>query len=344
MEADDGVSGQAAGVGEMRRRSFVSLVGAGLLSAIVPGVGAQAAYPERPITVIVPYAAGGALAVFGQRLVLKMGPRLRGNLVVDPRGGAGGLIGTQMVARAKPDGYTLLLAATGSQIISPLTHTEPPFDPLKDFTPIALLTRQPMVLAVHPALPATSLQELISLLKRAPGKYAYASAGTGALGHLTAEMFLRQAGGLDATHVPYKGGGPAITDVIAGNVAFTWEVMSSLVPHHASGKLRIISVAGEKRASALPQVPTAIEGGLPEFVSLTQQFLLAPAGTPSAVVAQLSKAAQASMADPDFQRELAVSGIEAIADSTPATTTQVISKELERWRPVVKAANLRPVE
>jgi tripartite-type tricarboxylate transporter receptor subunit TctC len=273
-----------------------------------------------------------------------MGPRLGGNLVVDPRGGAGGVIGTQAVARAKPDGYMLLLAATGSQIISPLTHPQPPFDPLKDFTPIALLTRQPMVLAVNPEVPANSLQELIALLRRAPGKYAYASAGTGALGHLTGELFLRQAGNLDVTHVPYKGGGPAITDVIGGNVAYTWEVMSSLIPHHASGKLRIISVADEKRAPAIAQIPTAIEAGLSNFVSLTQQFLLAPAGTPQSVVAQLSKAVQSTMGDPDFRRELTAGGIEPIADSTPASTAQIIGKELDRWRPVVQSLGLRPVE
>lgn len=322
----------------MDRRSFLHRLGAAALASASSFARASERYPERAVTMIVPYAAGGALAVFGQKLALKMAPRLGANVLVDPRGGAGGLIGTQAVARANPDGYTLLLAATGSQIISPLAHRQPPFDPLKDFAPIALLTRQPMVLALNPAVPASSLQELIALLRRNPGKYAYASAGSGALGHLTGELFLRQAGDLQATHVPYKGGGPAITDVIAGIVAFTWEVMSSLVPHHASGKLKIISVADAKRAPALPEVPTAIEAGLPGFVSLTQQFLLAPAGTPQPVIARLSGAVQASLAEADFRRELAAAGIEAIADSTPAGTLEIIDRELERWRPVVKAA------
>jgi tripartite-type tricarboxylate transporter receptor subunit TctC len=329
-------------VSSLDRRSVVKgLAGAGLLS-LTGFASAQEKYPDRPIIITVPYAAGGALAVFGQKLALKMGPLLGGSLVVDPKGGAGGVIGTKAVATAKPDGYMLLLAATGSQIISPLTYAQPPFDPVKDLSPIALVTRQPMVLAVNPALKVGSLPALIALLRQSPGKYSYASAGTGALGHLTAEMFLREASNLDAVHVPYKGGGPALTDVMAGNVAFTWEVMSSVLPFHTSGRLKIISVADEKRAPLLPEVATAIESGLGNFVSQTQQFLLAPPGTPSPIITRLSQAVRSAMSDADFQRELVTAGIEPVSDATPASTAEVIKRELDRWRPIVKALDLRP--
>lgn len=320
----------------MRWAATAGLLGASGLSW------AQGSYPDKPIIVVVPYAAGGALAVFGQRLVTKMGPLLGGSMVVDPKGGAGGVIGTKAVVGAKADGHSLLLAATGSQIISPLTYAQAPFDPLRDFTPIALLTRQPMVLAVNPALKVTSLEGLIALFKNSPGKYSYASAGTGALGHLTAELFLREAGSLQVVHVPYKGGAPALTDVMGGQVAFTWEVMSSVLPFHASGRLRIISVADEKRAPLLPDVPTAVESGLTNVVSQTQQFLLAPAGLPAAVTTRLSDAVRRTMSDPDFQRDLINAGIEPVADSTPASTAEVIKRELDRWRPLVKALDLRP--
>jgi tripartite-type tricarboxylate transporter receptor subunit TctC len=323
------------------RRSFVVglAAAAGLIS--VRGLAlAQEKYPDRPIVIIVPYAAGGALAVFGQRLVARMAPHLGGSLVIDPKGGAGGVIGTKAVASARADGYTLLLAATGSQIISPLTYAHPPFDPVKDFVPIALLTRQPMVLAINPTLNVTSLQGLIALLKQSPNKHSYASAGIGALGHLTGELFLKEAG-VQAVHVPYKGGGPALADVVAGNVAFTWEVMSAVMPFHTTGRLRIISVADDKRAPSLPDVPTAAESGLTNLVAQTQQFLLAPAATPAPVVARLAEAVRRAMSEEEFRRDLIAGGIEPVADSTLVSTGETIRRELDRWRPLVKALDLR---
>jgi tripartite-type tricarboxylate transporter receptor subunit TctC len=334
-------SSKGAGPDLDRRLVMTALAAAGLLGAS-GSARAQGSYPERTITVVVPYAAGGALAIFGQRLVIKMGPLLGGSMVIDPKGGAGGVIGTKAVVAAKADGHALLLAATGSQIINPLTYSQAPFDPVKDFAPIALVTRQPMVLAVDPDLKITSIEGLVALLKKSPGRYSYASAGIGALGHLTAELFLREAGSLQVVHVPYKGGAPALTDVMAGQVAFTWEVMSSVLPFHTSGRLRIISVADEKRAPLLPEVPTAVESGLTNVVSQTQQFLLAPAGTPAPLVARLSDAVRRAMSDPEFQRDLISAGIEPVADSTPASTAEVIKRELDRWRPLVKTLDLRP--
>ncbi len=330
----------------MHTRAFLFAAGctaigmASMLGQARP-VHAQDAYPSRPVVLVLPYAAGGAADIFGRRLAARLTDALGANFVVDAKGGAGGTIGTRFVANAKPDGYTLLLGATGSHVINPLTWATPPFDPLEDFTPIAVLTRQPMVLAVNPALGVETVADLVKMLRSNPGKYTYASAGAGALGHLTAELFLRAAGNLKVGHAPYKGGGPAMVDVMAGHVPFVWEVLGAVLPHQRVGKLKVLAVAGEKRAASLPDVPTTVEAGLKDVIAETNFFLLTPAKTPSPIIEKLSKATAASMADPALQKELEDSAVEAVTDSNPEHARQFIKESLERWRPIVDSLDIK---
>ena len=329
----------------MKRRSLLQATAATAagLSAFgwLPRAGAQASYPDRPVVVVLPYAAGGAADLFGRRLAARMSEVLKANFVVEAKGGAGGTIGTQFVANSKPNGYTLLLGATGSHVINPLTWEAAPFSPLGDFIPIALLTRQPMVLAANPGLGVKSVADLVTLLKENPGKYTYASAGAGALGHLTAELFLRAAGGLKAAHAPYKGGSPAMVDVMAGHVPFVWEVLGAVLPHYRSGKLQVLAVAGEQRAPAMPDVPTTAESGLQEVVAETNFFLLAPVGTPTSVIDILSKATSTSMETESFQRQLREDAVEPVTGSSPEKAREFIQQSLDRWRPIVDSLGIK---
>ncbi len=330
----------------MQRRSFMAfsasaILGSAALATSITPVLADEAYPTRPITMVLPYAAGGPADIFGRQLAARMSQDLGQNIVVEARGGAGGTIGTGYVANADADGYTLLLGATGSHVVNPLTWKDPPFDPIDDFVPIALLTRQPMVLAVNPELGVDTIDELVALLEANPGKYSYASAGTGALGHLTAELFLREAGELDVAHAAYKGGAPALVDVMAGHVPFVWEVLSGVVPHERAGKLKVLAVAGTERSEALPDVPTAAEAGLEAVVAETNFFLLAPAGTPQPIVDRLADVAADAMGDTELQAALEKNSITPVVDSNPAHAEAFIEDSINLWRPVVDSLGLQ---
>lgn len=319
------------------------LLKAGALSALTSWhrlVSAEG-YPDRPITMLYPYAAGGAATLFGQAFADRLRRELGQPVIAESRPGAGGAIGGLAVARARPDGYTLLLGATGATLITPYAMPKLPFDPVRDFVPIGYLSRQAMTFVVNPQFPAKSLKEAAELIRANPGKYSYASAGTGALAHLGMEYFRIQAGNLDMVHVPYKGGAPAMADLMGGHVPMLLENLSQVVEHHKAGQVRVVAVLANERSPLLPDVPTAIEQGFPGMVVETSYVLLAPAGTPAPVVQRLGDAVHRVVTDPDFQAFGTRNGIEINAGSTPQAAEAFIKSETTKWSRVIGAIGFK---
>jgi tripartite-type tricarboxylate transporter receptor subunit TctC len=323
----------------MNRRDLLKLGLLPVLGAETRDVGAQA-YPTRPVTMIYPYAAGGAATLFGQAFGERLQKELGQAVVVESRPGAGGAIGGAAVARAKADGYTLLLGATGATLITPYAMAKPTFDPLRDFEPIAFLTRQPMTFVVSNDFPARSLKEAVALVKANPGKYSYASAGSGALAHLGME-YLKQVAGLDMVHIPYKGGAPAMTDIIAGHVPMLLENLSQVVEQHKAGRVRVLAVLSEERSPLLPEVPTGVEQGFPGLVVQTSYVLLAPLGTPKDVLDRLDQASRRIVSDPLFQAFGQKNGIEINPRSTPQATAAFIRSECAKWSQVIHSIGFK---
>ena len=265
---------------------------------------------------------------------------LAGWVTIDNKSGAGGTIGAAEVARAKPDGYTLLLGTSSSHAINPTAMDNPPYDPVKDFAPIAVIGIVPMSIAVHPNV-AKSLQELIKRVRANPGKYSYGSTGVGGINHLAGELFIKQTGGLDIVHVPYRSSGQSIQELVAGQIPIVFATFSSAVAYHHSGRLRILAVFSEKRSDAEPDIPTAIELGVPDMLAYTFNILLAPAGTPKEVIAQLHQATMKVMSDAAFQKDLNLLTVEPVTDSNPEKATQFIKNELAKWAPIIKASGMK---
>ncbi len=300
---------------------------------------AQGKYPERAIRVVIPFAPGGNTDLLGRRFAAKLTPLLGQSVIIDNKGGAGGNIGAAEVARAKPDGYTLLIGTSSTHALNPLTMENMPYDPIKDFSPVAVLGLSHMVIAVHPTV-AKTLPELIKRIKAAPGKYAYGSSGMRTNIHLTGELFIKQVGGIDIVHVPYKGGGPAVLEAIAGQVPIVMTAISSATPYHQSGKLRVLAVCADKRSKVLPDVPTAIEQGVPEMLSSSMNVLFGPANTPRAIVDTLQQASMTVIRDASFQKDLDSFGMDAVPDGTPEKAAQLIKEEIAKWAPIVKATGM----
>ena len=300
---------------------------------------AQGKYPERAIRVVIPFAPGGNTDLLGRRFAAKLTPLLGQSVIIDNKGGAGGNIGAAEVARAKPDGYTLLIGTSSTHALNPLTMENRPYDPIKDFSPVAVLGVSHMVIAVHPTV-AKTLPELIKRIKAAPGKYAYGSSGMRTNIHLTGELFIKQVGGIDIVHVPYKGGGQAVLEAIAGQVPIVMTAISSATPYHQSGKLRVLAVCADKRSKVLPDVPTAIEQGVPEMLSSSMNVLFGPANTPRAIVDTLQQASMTVIRDASFQKDLDSFGMDAVPDGTPEKAAQLIKEEIAKWAPIVKATGM----
>ncbi len=300
---------------------------------------AQQEYPNRPIRLIVPYPPGGPTDLIGRVVSDLLGKRLGQQVIVDNRGGAATVIGAEIAARAPADGYTLLLATVTTLAVTPALQKRLPYHPERDFTPISMLASQPYLLAATPSLPATSVKQLVAYAKANPGKLSFASAGIGAGAHLAGEM-LKHMAAIDVVHIPYKGTGPAITDLISGQVAFMFGGISAIYPHGQAGKLRVLAVSTAKRSPALPDIPTVAEGGIPGYGTNTWNSLVAPRGVPHHVVARLNAETVAVLNQPEVREKLRAQGI----DPDPGTPTQLaahIKSELARFEKLIKAIGLK---
>ena len=322
----------------MKRRQFI-IAGAGTIAA--PGiVRAEGKYPERPIRLIVPFAPAGPTDIIGRKAAEKLTPLLGQTMIVENKAGAAGSIGAVEVKNAKPDGYTLLFATSSTHAINPTAYVHPAYDAVKDFTPISSICVNPLVLVTHPSMP-NSVPGLVDLMKKNPGKYSYASSGNGSILHLATEYFKREVGGMDVVHVPYKGSGPALQDVMANNVAWMFETFSTTLQQHRAGKLRILAYAYPKRAPIAPEIPTMIEAGVKGYEAYTFNLILGPAGTPKAVVDAVDQASRKVMSDPDMGKFLDDIAAVPIPDTSPERTAKFIKDEIAKWAPVIKAAGVR---
>src|SRR6202046_480172 len=296
-------------------------------------------YPNRPVKIIVPTPPGGPVDVVGRLTANYLQTALGQAFVVENRSGAGNTIGSKDAAAATPDGYTLLYSAASGLIIAPLLHPDAGYDPLTSFDPIALVGESPTILVVNPAVPARTVQELVAYAKAYPGKVNFSSGGIGVLPHLIGELFKARAG-IDIVHVPYKGGGPSINDVVAGNVQMTFEGTSVLLPLIQAGRLRALAVTTQKRIAQLPDVPTMVESGYPNFVSTSWTGLLAPAHTPDAIIQKLNAAINEGLKTAQMKTALENLSNEPLG-GTPADFTTVIKADLAKWSPIVNGLGLK---
>ncbi|MGI4776588.1 MAG: tripartite tricarboxylate transporter substrate binding protein [Janthinobacterium lividum] len=324
----------------MKFRSFGGLalsLAITLLSGLhaVP-TAAQGAYPGRPVTLVVPQAAGGTNDIVGRLVGQKLGEVMSASVVVDNRPGAGGNIGTQMVAKAPKDGYTLLMTISSSQAINPALYKNPGFDPVKDFRPVGLIGAVPNVLLVNPSFPAKSMTEFLALARRNGANLQFASAGNGTLNHLLGEM-LNNMAGIQMQHVPYKGVAPAINDVIGGQLPILFASLPSALQHIKSGKLRALAVSGEKRSPSLPDVP-AIAESVPGYDGTLWIGLFAPAGLPADVQATLRDATRKALAAPDLREKLEQQGVEIATPTTPEQFATLLQTDLAKWARIVKSS------
>ncbi|MBO1112724.1 Bug family tripartite tricarboxylate transporter substrate binding protein [Bordetella petrii] len=307
-----------------------------LLCASAP---ALAAWPERPVIIIVPAAPGGTTDMATRIIADKLGAKLGQSVVVENRAGAAGIIGTQQLVRAQPDGYTLIMGNIGPNAINYSMYRDLPYKPA-DFAPITLVISVPNVLVVNAQSPARSAGELIGMLRKDPGKYSFGSSGTGQSPHLSGELF-KQRAGVQATHVPYKGAGPAVAALLADQFTFMIDNLPSSLPHIQSGKFRALAVTSAKRVPELPDVPTMAEAGIKDMVVTAWFGLLAPAGTPAPVIDRLSAAAREVLAMPEVQQRFHAMGGQAGGNS-PAEFGAYIDQERSRWHDTVQAAGLAP--
>lgn len=325
----------------VHRRQFLQWVfGSAAAATSLSGRALAQSYPDHPIRLIVPFAPGGVYDAVGRPWADKAKPVL-GTVIVENLGGAGGSLGAAQAARAAPDGYTILLGGSGPLVINPVATSHPPYDPVKDLEPIATLVATGLAFVVHPSMPFHNLEELIAYAKANPGKLSYGSAGAGTMNHLTGELF-KSLAGVDIVHVPYKGAGPALTDLIAGQIPLaTPNVTGQVLQLARAGQLRMLAVTSPNRIAGANDIPTAVEAGLPGMVSQNFVGLYAPAGTDKAIVEKLSRASATVMANPDVRRILTSAGMESIPANTPAQARQYLADEILRWAPVIKSIGLR---
>ncbi|MBB1602714.1 tripartite tricarboxylate transporter substrate binding protein [Variovorax sp. UMC13] len=319
-----------------KRRTFVlaTVAAAGALSLAPLAAQAQAAFPSKPITIIVPFSAGGTTDILARVVGLHMGTDLGQPVVVDNRAGAGGNIGGQAAARANPDGYTLFMGTVGTHAINQSLYKKMPFDPIKDFAPLSRVAMVPNLLVVNPGQPYKSVKELIAYGKANPGKINFGSSGNGSSIHLSGELF-KQMTGVDMQHVPYRGSAPAVSDLLGGQISVMFDNMPSAIQHVKGGKLRALAVTTAKRSPALPDVPTIAEAGVPGYEATSWFGLLAPAGTPAPIVAKLNAAILKALADPEVKKKLAEQGAESHGEK-PEEFAAFIKSETAKWGKVVK--------
>ncbi|MFT4194304.1 Bug family tripartite tricarboxylate transporter substrate binding protein [Ottowia sp.] len=308
--------------------------------ALSPTVLAQT-YPTKPVKVIVPFPAGGGGDTLARLMLTRVAQELGQGFVFENLAGAGGNIGSQAAARAPADGYTLLYGTNGTFGINHTLYKEAGFDPLKDFAPVSQLSRIAAMVVVRQDLPARTMPELLALLRREPGKHTFASAGNGTTSHLAGEM-LKASAGIDMVHVPYRGGAPAMTDLLAGQVDMMIDVMPNAAPHvKAGGRARGLAVSTAQRVASFPDMPTIAESGVPGFDVSAWDALFVPAGTPAPVIARLEQAVHKALADPELRRQLQERGAEAAPSSSPPALGSFVQSEIKRWGDAIRRSGAR---
>ena len=322
----------------MNRRSL--LIGAGAATLAARAGFAQDKYPSRPIKFVIPFPPGGPTDVLGRRYAERLSALLGEPVVVDNRAGAGGTVGADLVAKSKPDGYTMLLGSSSTQVSSPLLMQNPSYHPVKDFT-LFIIGFVPMMIACNPELPVKTLPELVALLKANPDKYRYSSSGMGSINHLGGELFKMKAGNLVSLHVPYKGNSPALQAALSGEVDWLLDTVGTSLGHYKSGKLRYLAICAEKRSTVVPEIPTTAECGLPDVLVSTVNPVGLPAATPSEIVNVMADATRRIMSDEKLQAELRGMSIEPVADADAKKSAAYFTAEMERWEPIIKASGAK---
>ena len=326
----------------MHRRDCLRLTAAAIAAQLLPRLAfAQAKYPQSPNRLVVPYAPGGVVDAVARHWADRMKGPL-GTVVVENQGGGGGTIGAGAVSRAKPDGYTLLFGDTSSQVIAPYLMLTPPYDPAKNFAAACMVATSSTAIVVHPSVPAKTLAEFIPYAQANQKSLSYASAGTGTVTHLAGELFKQLIKAPDITHVPYRGAGPGLSDLVGGTVPMmTPNVTGQVLGFHHAGKVRILAVCAPAPLRAAPEIPAA-SATLPGLVAQLTCGVLAPAGTPAEIIQQLSDATAQVVKDPDFQKVMEAAGLETRSDVSPAAAEAYLAAERQRLIPVLKAAGLQP--
>ena len=320
-------------------RPAATFIAACLLACGAPHAAFAQGYPAKPVRLVVPFPSGSPSDILGRIVGQELGTALGQPVVIDNRPGAAGVIGVDTAAKAAPDGYTLLMGGTGALAINPAMRTTMPYDPLRDFAPVSLVAAIPFILVTSSALPANTVKELVAFARTQPRPLHYASSGVGSPPHLAAELF-RGMTGIELTHVPYKGTGPATTDLISGQVQLIFSGITVLLPYVKAGKLKCLAVASNSRTALLPAVPTVIESGLAGFTAETWTGVLAPARTATLIVNRLNGEVVKMLHAPDVRDRLAALGAEAVGNS-PAQFSAYIRDEMSKWARVVKAAGVR---
>lgn len=301
---------------------------------------AAADYPDQPIRIVVPFAAGGGTDVMGRMFGQKLSEAWKVPVLVDNRPGAGGTIGSTAVARAAPDGYTVLLGSISTHAIAPGLYARLAYDPVRDFQPIARAGTTPFVMTVHPAVPAHTVGELVALARANPKKYDYASSGNGTTSHLCGALFTQLAG-VEMTHIPYKANAPGLTDLLGGRVTFMFDNIIAMLPHIRAGKLRALAVTGNERVASLPNVPTMIEAGLPAYEVIGWFGFWAPAGTPPVIVARLNAELARIMRDPEVRGRAEEQGVDLTKPQTADEFGSYVQLELAKWRRIIRDAGAK---
>ncbi|MDC7784496.1 tripartite tricarboxylate transporter substrate binding protein [Rhodoplanes sp. TEM] len=312
----------------------------GLALLLAPAAAAAQDFPSRPIRIVVPFPPGGPNDIIARTVGQRMSELLGQPVLIDNRGGAGGVLGTDAVAKAEPDGYTIGITSAGALAISSSLQEKIPYDPLKDFKPITLVAKVPEILAVAPNVKATTVAELVALAKAKPGDISFASSGPGSMPHLAGELFKIKAG-IDIVHIPYRGAAPAVTDLLASQVHMVFLDVPVLLPHIRSGKLKAVAIGSRERLDSVKDVPTTAEAGYPEVEAENWYGMVAPAATPPAIVEKIHKATIEAMKSPDVKDKLAAQGAVLVGD-TPDAFAAYIRSEIDKWRKVVEAAGVKP--
>ena len=314
---------------------------AGIVSVFVlgsAGVKAEDKYPSKPVRIVVSFSAGGPTDTVARVMGAKMADLLGQQFVVENKVGAGGNIGADLVAKAQPDGYTLLMATVSTHAINPGLYKNMPYDPVRDFAPIGQVGVTPTLLGVHPSVPATDVKSLVAVIKENPGKFTYGSSGLGSILHLCGEQFKALAGGINIVHVPYRGSAPMMSDLVGGQISMAFDATPTAMPQAQSGAIRAIGAGMATRMRAMPELPTLQEQGLKGFECYTWNAILAPADTPQPIVDRLSEAINKSLDDPAVFKRLQEAGIDPTPGSTPKQAAAFVKAELAKWAPIIKAS------